>query len=333
MNFRKKTDVSESQKNNIEALIPTILKVLVDRKKRSDPKSIEPTVAVTDLKFGSDESSPPAPKKKSIRRSKESDAIVGRTLEGVAHEALTNAQLVGEQIFGYAEQFHGLGCSSESDMHGFFDAAECVLAELYHEAGKPSSSPTRLMRLALQYAMDPRRLIEGDIERFHLRWTSNGLEIVEYPSLGKKVLAFPYPGRRLRNIYACKILELLNDNTPQLFALRKLLEGILGENPPEPRTATLNAKRPLGSQIHVDINRSRILLAGIAYSVDLPQAYFVKVIADAHGKFVAGRDITANAMLVGTRPDRTRKGLPREIQELIETKQGRGYRLRVEQLE
>ena len=329
--IKRKSQTMKSKE--IVALVPSVVAVLGDRPRPSDSRLIDAASAVEDVNIGTEAPKMSAPQKRSARRSRKTDAIVRKTLAGIVGEALGNAQLLGEHISGYAEQFYLLGCTTESDMHDFFNAAELVLAELYHEAGKPHASPMRLTRLGLQYALDPRRPIEGDIQRFHLRWTDSGLEVVEYPSVAQKAVSIPHPGRSIRNIHAKRILALLSSGSPQFFRLRKLIEEILGESPPEPPAPSSRPKRRPKLELCVDVEKSTITIAGVSYSVSYSQVHFVKVLFDARGAFVVGRHITAQAMLVGTRPDRICKDLPAAILKLIEKKRGRGYRLRMEQLE
>jgi hypothetical protein len=85
------------------------------------------------------------------------------------------------------------------------------------------------------------------------------------------------------------------------------------------------------ARISVDLDRQTISLDGKSYDVASIQALrWVRVLARSPGVWLSGREtVQQDPELAGSRTERLRTKLPREVQELIESQPSRGSRLRV----
>lgn len=267
-----------------------------------------------------------------VPESELADAAVDETVQRIRAAAEEDAARVGEHLENFVDHLESIGCLSTEEITAYLDSADEVLARLYHAASRPHPSPTRLMQLALQYALDARRPVEGELTRFDLRRHDWGYEIVEYPSAAMRVPAIPRRGRPVRNVFAVRVLDCLRQDPPQIYKLMGLIEELL-HGVPEEIPAEEASEASARIEFRVDLEASAITVRGTTYSVDLPQAYLVKALEEAGGRWVTGPEIRKRSELVGSRPDRVFKELPPAVQELIESKRAAGYRLCVEQLE
>jgi biotin operon repressor len=112
-----------------------------------------------------------------------------------------------------------------------------------------------------------------------------------------------------------KVLFLELEADAITLALRLLYQLTTGELP----------------SLQVDRKNGVIYLKGTPVRVDPFQAQFVAVIVAANGGWVSGNEIRRQLKLSeGERIDRTIFAkLPQQVREQIETKQGKGYRLRI----
>jgi hypothetical protein len=233
------------------------------------------------------------------------------------------------------EHLSALGCTHTADVQDYFDWANRTLARLYEEAAKPSPSPSELTRLALRYALDARRPLEGDVGRFVLRRLDDAWQVTEYPSVAMCVPSIPRPGHLVKNVFAVGILDCLQQQPPAIYDLMDRIERLLGGVSAE--IATLldqgdTHHRSRCPKIDVDLKKSIVFLDGEIFPVSSAGAHFVHLVVSAGGTWISGTEMGQagdSGLLVGDRPDRVRKKLPSTIRDLIESKGGRGFRLRV----
>ena len=83
--------------------------------------------------------------------------------------AMADADSLVEHIDQLAEHLSALGCTTKADVEHYFLVANRTLVSLYFVARQPQPSPDELKRLALRYALDARRPVEGDLRRFEMR--------------------------------------------------------------------------------------------------------------------------------------------------------------------
>ncbi len=249
--------------------------------------------------------------------------------------AHADAESVAEHLNHLAEHLWAIGCTGKAEVEGYFVLAKRTLASLYGEAAKPHPSPRVLSKLALRYALDARRPIEGDIDRFHVQRLHDGWNVIEYPSLAMRVPAIPLPGRIVKNIFAVRILDDLRAQPPDFYRLMGHLESLLGGVP----AATDDLEHgdttpPPGRQpvIEVDLDTLNVWLDGIPFPVKERQACFVQAVLSAQGGWISSGEIAKlgrAGAIIGRRPDRVFRGLPGLIKDRIEAKGGKGYRLRM----
>ena len=268
-----------------------------------------------------------------IRLSKSERKMVAEATYKVVAVAFAQARLVGEHIEHLAEHFSSIGCTDKGDVEQYFRAANRTLASLYFVAKQPRPSPDGLKRLALRYALDARRAIEGDLRRFETRRTERGWEIVEYQTAVERGIPFQLPGRAVQDIYTVSVLDFALVNPPRIFDLMGLIENLIGGVPSEsdclgPDDQFAEAQqRP---RIRVELQKNTIWLDQEPFLVTAAQAYLLDAIVAARGDWVSVKQLVSelHRTMIGSRPDRVCKALPEPIRLLIEPGGGRGFRLK-----
>ena len=272
--------------------------------------------------------------KRRKRQTKESRQVQ-QCLRKIVSAAEADATSVGNHLDHLVEHLSAIGCTDNADVQAYFDMANRTLASLYQEAAKARPSPSELTKLALRYALDARRPVAGEVGRFALQRQQDAWEVIEYPSVAMRVPAIPRSGRLVKNVFAIRILDYLQQQPPAIYALMGLIEDLLGGMPAESDGLSGNdnrSGRAGRSNIKVDLQKSIVWLNGEPIPVTSAQAHFVHLVASAGGSWISSKEIHDSGdsgTMVGARPDRVRKKLPSSIRNLIESGGGRGFRLRL----
>jgi len=189
-----------------------------------------------------------------------------------------------------------------------------------------------LTRLALRYTLDARHPIKGDIGRFALRRIQDTWEVIEYPSVAMKAPSIPLPGRLVKDIFAVRILDYLQQQPPAIYALMGLIESLLGGVPADlmgSRNGSTDGQR---AGIEVNLMKFIVWFGEDPVPVSEEQAHFVHLVVSAAGTWISSGEMGEageSGVIIGRRPDRVYKKLPARIREVIESGGGRGYRLRM----
>ncbi len=265
------------------------------------------------------------PRTKEARQVRE---ILGSIIAMAERDAIS----VGNHLDHLVEHLSSIGCTNSADVEEYFGLANRTLASLYLEAAKARPSSNELTRLALRYALDARRPVEGEVGRFAFRRYKNAWEVIEYPSVAKRVPAIPLPGRLVKNVFAVRILDCLRREPPAIYALMGLIEDLLGGVPVEADGLSGSGKCAVPGRrpnIMVDLKKSIVWLNNEPVPVSNEQAHFVHLVVAAGGGWISSTEIGKSGdigTIVGSRPDRVRKKLPPPIRDLIESAGGRGFR-------
>ncbi len=148
------------------------------------------------------------------------------------------------------------------------------------------------LECSLLHALDARRPIEGDIDRFAVQRLHDGWNVIEYLSAAMRVPAIPLPGRIVRNFFAVRILDYLQARPPDFYGLMGHLESLLGGVPEATDSLEhVGIAPPPGRQpvIEVSIDTMNLWLDGRPFPVKEPQAWFVKVVLSAIARFILGQ--------------------------------------------
>lgn len=263
------------------------------------------------------------------------DAAVIGVLARTTESAISDADRLGRYIESVVDHLQSIDCTTEEEVGDYFISARKTLASIYLAVSQARPSPAELTKLALRFALDPRKSIEGDLRRFSLSRTEDGWEVIAYPSLAMKVPAIPLPGRSIKDVFAVQILNLLHHDPPQIFKLMNLIEFRLGCVPSGSDgldAEALNEDALAEPKIRVDLEKKIVWLYGEPIPVRSDGAYFVDALTKANGNWIS---LPKNAPtedhrdMIGYRPDRVRRKLRPELQELIESQGGKGSRLRM----
>lgn len=262
------------------------------------------------------------------------DAVVDEIIANIQAEAADNAALVGEYLQILVPRLRSLHCTTREAVAAYFAAADHVLEEFYAELQRPNPSPTRVRQCAVQYALDPRRPIAALAHEIVIRPRDDGYEIAVAPPGLAPLPSLPLPGRIVRDHFARWILDLLTEEPPRYRDLMQLIEMLLGFVPP-PHSAVMPGSQPITSAnaVQVDVAESCILVAGRRYVVDLQLVRLLQRLREHPGNWVSSTYFAEDPLFASARIDRLVKKLPQAVQELIESRVGKGYRLRLEQLE
>jgi hypothetical protein len=155
-----------------------------------------------------------------------------RVVETVVGLAMLDADMVGRWLDARAGRLERVGCAP-GEAAAYFELERRTLASLYFLAREPAPSPTEMLRLALRYALDARREIEGGVSRFVINRTPRGWRITEYPSLAHRAVPLPpHAGVQLVDIPPHgPVLDAAFDGPPAIRSLLLAIERIFGGIP------------------------------------------------------------------------------------------------------
>lgn len=171
-------------------------------------------------------------------------------LRVVAH-SISQANYLGDRVADIKairrDHLQTIGCPpAEEDAYDRF--AKQTLASLYLVAREARPSPTEMRRLALRYALDARRSIDGDLNRFAWTKERDGWRIAEDQfacGLGgtdwkipvgigtaTRLIGLPnIAGRLVRDPFAVAVLDCVLANPPRIDSLKGLIEKLPGKMP------------------------------------------------------------------------------------------------------
>lgn len=103
-------------------------------------------------------------------------------------------------------------------------------------------------------------------------------------------------------------------------------EGIAVEH----TTSQPREDHPPGPWLRIDLDTETLTINGKSYSVTSKNALrWIRVLIDNEGKFIAGKDLKSyDDELIDAQTSKLRKHLPRQVNNLIEAKSGKGSRIR-----
>ena len=181
--------------------------------------------------------------------------MVAELLGSIVSAAMADADAVANHLDHVVDHLLSIGCTSKAAVQRYFLLESRTLASLYFEAAKAHPSPTELTKLALRYALDARRPIEGDIGRFEIRPFEKVWKVIEYPSIAMRVPAIPYPGRIIKNIFCRANPRLPAARPPDIFRLMELIESLLGGVPTQADCLDVNGGTDApGSQPKIEVD-------------------------------------------------------------------------------
>jgi len=261
-----------------------------------------------------------------IPKSRVTSAILNKHIRQIQADALQDAELVGAYLDQMIRQLERLGCTSQTAIDRYLDAEEKVLCELYSELGRAHPSPTKLLQLSVQHALDARKVVDAPAQQIDVRSGKAGIEVAVIPSGQVKIRSLPYPGQIIRNPFAIRLLSLVRQKPPAYSEILQLIETRLQRVPANSNGAPQPAKpMPL---IEVDLDESIVLVAGRPYQVSHEEARFVNLLNSEPNVWFGPKEYAQDPLLkLIDRMDRIYKKLPASIRSLIEGKSGAGYRL------
>src|SRR5262249_45480466 len=104
-------------------------------------------------------------------------------------------------------------------------------ASLYALIAQPNPSPGEVKRLALRLALDARRPVGGDINRFTWQRTEGGWLIGEYLSVTHRALPFPMSSHLVTDPLVVLVLDQVLVDRPNPYKVLQAIELILGGPP------------------------------------------------------------------------------------------------------
>ncbi len=261
------------------------------------------------------------------------DSVLDELVRRITADAESDAERVAAYLDQLIEHLQSLKCTSRQDVFEYFAAADRVLLELYAELRKPRPSPTRLLQLTVQYALDPRQIVDAPAHQLEIRRHLDGYEVAVLPPGYVRIRSIPYPGFVVRNPFTRQLLDLVLEEPPQYPAMMQLIEMLL-EYVPQEIEGTTPPLTPVTPETAVQVDRedSCIIVFGRRYVVDLQLIHFVQALLETPGAWVSSTNLAEDPLFLGERIDRLFKKLPASVQELIESRPRKGYRLRLERL-
>jgi hypothetical protein len=258
------------------------------------------------------------------------DALSPEDLRLLTAAAEQHADACAAMLQQLAAHLQAVECTQEADMEQYFDAQGHVLVRLYAELSGAAPSPTRLLQLAAQYALDARRTIDVPSHHIDLRPTETAFEIgIALP--GRGLPCDLVPGQIVWNPVARVLLQELQESSPNYFVMRSWIETMLGRVPSQTELATLPVLMPDGTwlpRIRVDVVGSTIELGGIAHPVDPLTIRIIQVLLRKPGCLLSTRHIhNQDPVLEGLRCDRYLAKLPGPLRALIKGKTGSGFQI------
>jgi len=261
------------------------------------------------------------------------DSVLDEAIRRIEADAVADAERVIVYVDRLIEHLQSINCTSEQDVIEYFDAEHRVLSELYAELQQPHPSPTRVHQLAIQYALDPRRVINAASHQMDIRRITDGFEIVVLSSGQVRFRSIPYPGRIIRHSFAVQLLDLILRQSWPITAIMQLIEMLLEKVPSagERPTPSLTSA-PAKADIQADVTESCVTVLGRSFVVDLQLVHFVQALLVSPGSWVSSTQFSEDPLFKSVRIDRLIKKLPASVKDLIEGRPGAGYRLCCERL-
>lgn len=261
-----------------------------------------------------------------IPKSRVTNAMLNKHIRQIEADAHKDAVLVAAYLDQLIVRLEQYGCTSQAAIEQYLDAQDQVLTALYAELGRPHPSPTNLLRLSVQYALDARKVIDVPAEQIDIRRRKAGFEVAVIPRGQVKIRSLPYPGQVIANPFANHLLSLVLQQPPAYSEILRLIESLLQRIPADANGAQQPKKQD--SLIEVDLEESIVFVAGRPYPVEYEGACFVNLLASDPNVWFGPKEYAQHEVLkLIERMDRVYKKLPRPIKSLIEGKSGAGYRL------
>lgn len=258
-------------------------------------------------------------------------------LEEVVRRVIAEAETDAERVAGYLDQLisqlEALNCVGRQEVFEYFAATDRVLLELYTELRQPRPSSTRLQQLIVQYALDARRRVDALAHQIEIRPRDEGYEVAIAAGGQPLLRSIPHPGVAVRNPFARRLIEIGLQEPPRYTELMQFIEMLLGYVPEHDRAIQRLEPITPATAVQVDIEESCIIVFGRCYVVDLQLAQFMKVLLETPGAWVSSPTFAEDSLFRGVLLDRPWKKLPAAVRDLIESRTGKGYRLRLERLE
>jgi hypothetical protein len=189
------------------------------------------------------------------------DDEVYRQLSLLEPMAAANCLLSGAYVDHFVAHLEAIGCTP-AEVPEYLRLRDQVLASLYLLLQRPNPSPDAMRRLALRFALDTRRPIEGDLSRFRRFREERYWQIAEEPN--ELVLAEP-----IKNAQAAAVLDYVFTDPPQIMRLTDLIEHLL-HKVPTAEDALPRDSKPLfqfsitqttdGPHVRLWINRKEVTL-------------------------------------------------------------------------
>jgi hypothetical protein len=265
-----------------------------------------------------------------ISKSQVTNVILNKHLRQIQADARKDAELVAGCLDQLICQLARLGCTSQAAVEQYLDAQDQVLTELYAELGRPHPSPTKLLQMSVQYALDARKIVDAPAQQIDVRPGKTGYEVAVIPRGQIRIRSLPYPGQVISNPFATHLLSLVQQKPPTYSEILQLIETLLRRVPTHSNGAE-QPKTPV-PLIEVDLEGSIVFVAGRPYPVDYEGACLVSLLNSEPNVWFGPKDYAQDEILKSCRVDRVYKMLPPPIKSLIEGKTGAGYRLSKQRL-
>jgi len=260
-----------------------------------------------------------------VPKSKVTNAVMTKHVRRIQHDARADATFVGLYLNQQTVHLTEIGCIRPADIKQYFEAEQRVLRDLYTEIGRPHPSPTKLVQLSVQYALDARKTISAPIHRIDIRPIKAGYEIAVL-SLGQtKIPSLPCPGQAIGNPFANLLLALVQRKPPAYSELMEWIETLSPVVISSPHDSV--QPKSAASLLVVDLEDSIVLIAGRPYPVSDEGARLVMLLNSEPNVWFGPKDYKQDEVLKLSRVPRVYEKLPSPIKALIEGKSGSGYRL------
>jgi hypothetical protein len=206
------------------------------------------------------------------------DARLDVEIAKIRQSAEEDAEALIAYVDSLVEKFESIGCK-HSEIHGYFRLAHQTLASLYFAVSLPSPSPTEVKKLALRYALDARKAVEGSLDRFHLTRKESYWEVREYPGIA--VSSIPMPPRCVRDLVAVDVLDQVFRGKLDTYRLMELIEWWLHGRPSKDDALPLARKPRFTYQISLsDSCEPTVALWVGGAKVKLPRRRDVHILLD-----------------------------------------------------
>src|SRR5262249_31624762 len=131
---------------------------------------------------------------------------------------------------GLVAHLLSVGCKPE-DVAAYFHLRRRTFASLYAFIAQPNPSPGEVKRLALRLALDARRPVGGDINRFTWQRLKSGWLVGESPTVSHRTMLFPLSSQLVTDPLVVLILDRVFAEAPSQYRIMEVIEFILGGPP------------------------------------------------------------------------------------------------------